>query len=368
MTGRSGGAARGCTRADAGGQPRRGSTNLGDEEREPHSHRLPRDIIAMDQDLLGIENVADDYLYGTQCGGCEIRRPNTLVGDFYQARTETVKVVRAARARMVDKGARPRRLEAVDPADQRAQGRVRAGYRGGQPNGQERVRGWGKGLDIPVGAEAIMFVECEAAFTGPSNTRAMAQVLHLADWRASGVKRVIAIGRHDYIHFTEGYPRTWRQRRADPGPAPPGRARLVAGTTRCEGCGDRWRRVGSDGARRSTSRTKGRTMTESNTETPVLDLLARMTADSLDTSNLDAQTVMLVRIAALVAVDAAPVSYLLNLGAASEIGIDAEQVRGVLAAVAPIVGTARVAAATGNLVAALGVAVEVAELEAERNQ
>ena len=38
--------------------------------------------------------------------------------------------------------------------------------------------------------------------------------------------------------------------------------------------------------------------------------------------------------------------------------------RGVLAAVAPIAGTARVAAATGKIVKALDVAVEVAELEA----
>src|SRR5688500_8266740 len=59
-------------------------------------------------------------------------------------------------------------------------------------------------------------------------------------------------------------------------------------------------------------------MTDSTTQTPVLDLLARMSTDSLDAS-LD--------------------------GAAGEIGIDAEKVRGVLAAVAPIVGTARVASA-----------------------
>ena len=65
---------------------------------------------------------------------------------------------------------------------------------------------------------------------------------------------------------------------------------------------------------------------------------------------------MLVRIAALVAVDAPPVSYLLNLEAASELDIDAEQVRGVLAAIAPIVGTARVASATGKIVEALAVA------------
>ena len=82
-------------------------------------------------------------------------------------------------------------------------------------------------------------------------------------------------------------------------------------------------------------------MAESTTETPVLDLLASMTADSLEASGLDPETLVLVRIAALVAVDAPPVSYMLNLDAAGEVGIDAEQVRGVLAAIAPIVGTAR---------------------------
>ena len=55
----------------------------------------------------------------------------------------------------------------------------------------------------------------------------------------------------------------------------------------------------------------------------------------------------------------------MNLGAASEIGIDAEQVRGVLAAIAPIVGTARVASATGNIVKALEVAIEIADEEAQ---
>ena len=50
---------------------------------------------------------------------------------------------------------------------------------------------------------------------------------------------------------------------------------------------------------------------------------------------------------------------------AGEVGVDAEQVRGVLAAIAPIVGTARVASATGNIVKALEVAIEVAELEEE---
>ncbi len=109
-------------------------------------------------------------------------------------------------------------------------------------------------------------------------------------------------------------------------------------------------------------------MAESTTDTPVLDLLASMTADSLEASSLDPQSLMLVRIAALAAVDAPPASYLLNLEAAGEVGLDAEQVRGVLAAIAPIVGTARVASATGKIVRALGVAIEAAELEEEDEQ
>jgi hypothetical protein len=50
----------------------------------------------------------------------------------------------------------------------------------------------------------------------------------------------------------------------------------------------------------------------------------------------------------------------MNLDAASEVGIDAEKVRGVLAAVAPIVGTARVASAAGKIAEALAVEIEIA--------
>jgi 4-carboxymuconolactone decarboxylase len=109
-------------------------------------------------------------------------------------------------------------------------------------------------------------------------------------------------------------------------------------------------------------------MAEQTTEAPVLDLLKSMTAESLAASSLDVETLALVRIAALAAVDAPPVSYLLNLAAASEVGIDPEQVRGVLAAIAPIVGTARVASATGKIVDALDVAIEVADLEAQSEE
>jgi alkylhydroperoxidase/carboxymuconolactone decarboxylase family protein YurZ len=98
-------------------------------------------------------------------------------------------------------------------------------------------------------------------------------------------------------------------------------------------------------------------------DTPVLDLLARMTADSIEESGLDSQRLALVRLAALVASDAPPASYLTNIGAASEVGLDLDDVQAVLVSVAPIVGTARVMTAAGNIAEALGMAVAIVEAE-----
>jgi alkylhydroperoxidase/carboxymuconolactone decarboxylase family protein YurZ len=97
-------------------------------------------------------------------------------------------------------------------------------------------------------------------------------------------------------------------------------------------------------------------------DTPVLDLLGKMTLASLEASDLDERTLLLVRLAALVAVDAPPASYLLHLVAGSEAGIDVDSARDVLAAVAPIVGTPRTVAALGNIARALGLAVDLVEL------
>ena len=101
--------------------------------------------------------------------------------------------------------------------------------------------------------------------------------------------------------------------------------------------------------------------TESN-DTPILDLLGKMTEASIEASGLDGRTLMLVRIAALVSVDAPPASYLLNLRVAGESGVDAEQVQDVLAAVASIVGTARVASAASKMVRALNLELELGDL------
>jgi alkylhydroperoxidase/carboxymuconolactone decarboxylase family protein YurZ len=106
-------------------------------------------------------------------------------------------------------------------------------------------------------------------------------------------------------------------------------------------------------------------MADQTSETPVLDLLATMTAASLEATSLDARDVMLARIAALAAVGAPPISYVVNIGAAVEAGVEVEDIQGVLAAVAPIVGTARIAAAAAALVEAIAVEIAVAELEAE---
>ena len=59
-------------------------------------------------------------------------------------------------------------------------------------------------------------------------------------------------------------------------------------------------------------------MAQQTSETPVLDLLATMTAASLEATSLDARDVMLARIAALAAVGAPPISYVVNIGAAVE--------------------------------------------------
>lgn len=91
------------------------------------------------------------------------------------------------------------------------------------------------------------------------------------------------------------------------------------------------------------------------------ELLAKMTADSLEATTLDGKTLMLVRIAALVAVDGPPASYLMNLGTASEIGLGDDDVRAVLIAVAPIVGVPHVISAVGKMAESLGLAIELSQ-------
>ena len=60
-------------------------------------------------------------------------------------------------------------------------------------------------------------------------------------------------------------------------------------------------------------------MSQSTSDTPVLDLLATMTTESLEASSLDPASIMSVRLAALVATGASPASYALNLAAGAKV-------------------------------------------------
>lgn len=100
-----------------------------------------------------------------------------------------------------------------------------------------------------------------------------------------------------------------------------------------------------------------------SSESPVLDTLAAMTAASIDRNSLSPREYMLARLAALIAMDAPPLSYVANAAAIEESGITADEIQGVMIAVAPVVGAPRVTSAGGHILRALGIAVAVADAE-----
>jgi alkylhydroperoxidase/carboxymuconolactone decarboxylase family protein YurZ len=104
-------------------------------------------------------------------------------------------------------------------------------------------------------------------------------------------------------------------------------------------------------------------VTDDTEDAPVLETVAAMTEASLERCDLAPDALLLVRIAALAAVDARPVSYLAHVGPAVDAGVTVEDVQNVLVAVAPIIGTARVMSAAVNITEALGLAIAVVESE-----
>ena len=100
-------------------------------------------------------------------------------------------------------------------------------------------------------------------------------------------------------------------------------------------------------------------------ENPVLDTIGAITDASLGRSDLPADALLMIRIAALAAVDARPISYLAHVGPSIESGVTARDVQNVLVAVAPIIGTARTMSAALNITEALGFAIAVLEEETE---
>jgi 4-carboxymuconolactone decarboxylase len=71
-------------------------------------------------------------------------------------------------------------------------------------------------------------------------------------------------------------------------------------------------------------------------------------------SGLDARSFALVKIAALISLDAPPASYLWQVANALDAGATAEDIYGVLIAIAPQVGGPRLVAAAPEIMVALG--------------
>jgi alkylhydroperoxidase/carboxymuconolactone decarboxylase family protein YurZ len=98
-------------------------------------------------------------------------------------------------------------------------------------------------------------------------------------------------------------------------------------------------------------------------EGPVLETLADMTTASIEHNSLTPREYMIARLAAMIAVDAPPISYFASASAVQESGMTTEDIQGVMIAVAPVTGAPRVMSAGGHILRALGIAVAVAESE-----
>lgn len=98
---------------------------------------------------------------------------------------------------------------------------------------------------------------------------------------------------------------------------------------------------------------------------PVMEALVDINAASLARTGLDPRSLMLVRLGALAAVDAPVSSYLLHIGPSAETGLTIEDAEDVLVAVAPIVGAPHTASAAAKIIEALGLAIELAQENAE---
>jgi alkylhydroperoxidase/carboxymuconolactone decarboxylase family protein YurZ len=102
-----------------------------------------------------------------------------------------------------------------------------------------------------------------------------------------------------------------------------------------------------------------------NDERFVESVLA-MEVDDVEVSRLDPKTHALVRLGALLAIDAAPASYQWSVDAALAAGATVDEVVGTLVAIAPTVGLTRVVSAAPDVAVALGYDIDAEGVLAER--
>ncbi|HET6686859.1 MAG TPA: carboxymuconolactone decarboxylase family protein [Jiangellaceae bacterium] len=85
-----------------------------------------------------------------------------------------------------------------------------------------------------------------------------------------------------------------------------------------------------------------------------IDSVLSIRPEDVEASGLDPKAHALVRLGALLALDAAPASYQSVVGSALASGATVEEIVGVLIAVAPMVGIARIVSAAPELALAVG--------------
>ena len=86
-----------------------------------------------------------------------------------------------------------------------------------------------------------------------------------------------------------------------------------------------------------------------------LEGLFKARLDNLEASGLDPKTYAMVNIAALIAADAAPASYVFQVAFALEAGVTPEEILGLLVALNPTVGNVRIVSAAAEIAFALGI-------------
>ena len=96
-------------------------------------------------------------------------------------------------------------------------------------------------------------------------------------------------------------------------------------------------------------------------DTAALEGLLNARLDNLEASGLDPKTYSLANIAALIASDAAPASYVFQVGFALDAGVTPEEILGLLVALNPTVGNVRIVSAAAEIAFALGIDLGVGE-------
>jgi 4-carboxymuconolactone decarboxylase len=92
-----------------------------------------------------------------------------------------------------------------------------------------------------------------------------------------------------------------------------------------------------------------------------IESLLKMQVQNIAESGLDPRAHALARLGALIALDAAPASFAWQIGIALDSGVTAEEIVGVMIAVAPSVGMAKIVATAPEIALSLGISMD--ELE-----